>query len=169
MMVGITETSAIVTAVGVLVGVVYYLLEIRHQNRIRETDLEIRMNPIFNITATETQQAVLTVFGLEYTNYEDFVQKYGTILDNSPTTMSINTLGNYFEAVGYLLKRRLVDINYVWDCYGETGIQLWEKLKPIVEGSRKQFNMPRMWWPFEYFYNEMKKREQKLQSAAKYA
>ena len=166
MMLDITEISALLAAAGVLVGVVYYILDIRHQTRIRETDLEIRMNPVFNMTATEAQQAVLDVFALEYKDYDDFVNRYGSMFDNSPRVMAINTIGNYFEAVGYLLKRKLVDIDYVWDCYGETGMRLWEKLEPIVNGSRKQFNMPRMWWPFEYFYNEMKKREKKRRPAA---
>ena len=160
-MVNVTEISAAMAAAGVLVGVVYYILDLRHQAKIRETDLEIRLNTVFNMTAIEAQQALFEVFALEYKGYDDFVKKHGTMFDKTTAAMAIATAGNYFEAVGYLLKRKLVGIDYVWDCYGETGMRLWEKLKPIVEGSRKQFNMPRMWWPFEYFYDEMKKREKK--------
>jgi hypothetical protein len=36
-MVDITEISAIVAAAGVLVGVVYYVLDIRHQRQARQT------------------------------------------------------------------------------------------------------------------------------------
>jgi hypothetical protein len=42
-------------------------------------------------------------------------------------------------------------------------IWLWEILKLWVEGERKAFNQPRSLEWFEYLYNEMKKREQKLQ------
>ena len=166
MMVDLTEISVVVAAAGVLIGVIYYILDIRHQTRIRQTDLEIRMNKVFNMTAPEAQQALFDVLALEFTDYDDFVKKYGTMFDRSPVQLAISTAGNYFEAIGYLLKRKLVDADYIWDCYSETGMQLWEKLKPIVEGSREQFNMPRMWWPFEYLYNEMKKRELKLQRAS---
>jgi len=38
----------------------------------------------------------------------------------------------------------------------------WKKIKPIVEGIREQFNDPRFYEWFEYLYNEMQKREQRL-------
>jgi hypothetical protein len=58
------------------------------------------------------------------------------------------------------LKRNLVDIDMVRDYYGESAVLAWEKIKPLIEGFRKQYNMPRGWEPFEYLYNEMKKRGQ---------
>jgi hypothetical protein len=42
----------------------------------------------------------------------------------------------------------------------------WEKIKSILEGSRKKFNEPKLGSGFEYLFNEVKKREQKLQSKA---
>ena len=160
-MVDIIEVSAVVTAAGVLIGIVYYLLEIRHQTQIRETDLQIRMNPVFNLTAIDWQQAWYKVSALEYKDYDDFVKKYGSIIDTeTPTTMAILTQCNYFEAIGYLLKRNLVGIDYVYDCYADGAIMRWEKVRPVVEGMRKQFNTPRVWEPFEYLYNEIKKRQQ---------
>jgi hypothetical protein len=44
-MLDIPSISAIAAAVGVIIGVFYYILEIRHQTRIRETDIQLRMNP----------------------------------------------------------------------------------------------------------------------------
>ena len=41
--VDVYEISAIVAAAGVLVGVVYYILDMRHQTKIRKTDLLIRL------------------------------------------------------------------------------------------------------------------------------
>jgi len=45
-MVDVTEISAIVAAAGVLVGVAYYILDMRHQNKIRRTDLDLRLYSI---------------------------------------------------------------------------------------------------------------------------
>jgi len=160
----IPSITGIVTAVGVVVGVIYYILEIRHQTKIRETDLQIRMNPSFNVTAIDWQQACARVFALEYKDYEDFVKKYGAFLTETPTEMAIITMCNYFEALGYLLRSKLVAIDYMWGMTGEVTIGVWEKLRPVVEGIRKKLNMPRQWEPFEYLYNEMKKREQQLAS-----
>jgi hypothetical protein len=36
--------------------------------------------------------------------------------------------------------------------------EAWNKLKPIVEGVRKQWNNPSTYEEFEYLYNEMKKK-----------
>jgi hypothetical protein len=38
-MVDITEISAVVAAAGVLVGVAYYILDMKHQRQVRQTDL----------------------------------------------------------------------------------------------------------------------------------
>lgn len=162
--VDITDISAVVVTAGVVTGIIYYILEIRHQTKIRETDLQIRMNPIFNLTGIDWQKASGKVLSLEYKDYDDFVKKYGLVWTETPTTMAIRTMGNYFEAIGYLLKRKLIDMDYVWDFFGETGIQVWEKINPVLEGHRKQFNMPKAWEPFEYLYNELKKRQQQLTS-----
>jgi hypothetical protein len=72
-MLDIPSISRIVTAVGVVIGVLYYIFDIRHQTQIRETDLQIRMNPTFNLTAIELQQAMVKVLALEYKDYDDFV------------------------------------------------------------------------------------------------
>ncbi len=42
-MVDLTEISAFVAALGVLIGVVYYVLEMRHREKMRKTDLVIRL------------------------------------------------------------------------------------------------------------------------------
>ena len=74
------------------------------------------------------------------------------------------TVGNYFEAIGTLLGRKLIDMELVWDYWGETFITLWEeKYKDYVDGIRKHFHHPEYGDATEYLYNEMKKREQKLQ------
>jgi hypothetical protein len=35
----------------------------------------------------------------------------------------------------------------------------WEKIKPLVDGLRKEYQGPRYYEWFEYLYEEMKKRE----------
>ena len=51
--VDITEISAMVAAAGVLVGVVWYILDMRNQTRLRQTDLVMRLYAVF---ATEEFQ-----------------------------------------------------------------------------------------------------------------
>jgi hypothetical protein len=51
-MVDITEISAIVAAAGVLVGVVYYILDMKNQSRLRQTDLVLRLFPILAVRSS---------------------------------------------------------------------------------------------------------------------
>jgi hypothetical protein len=162
--VDIQTISIAVASASVVAGVIYYSLQIRHQNRIRQTDLIIRLNPIFNVSSIEFQQAGLILLSLEYKDYDDFVKRYGSSLTGKPEPLAFHSVSNFFEGVGLLLKRNLVGIDIVWDYYGESAVFAWEKIRPLIEGFRKQYNMPRAWEPFEYLYNELKKREQKLQS-----
>ncbi len=159
-MVDIQTVSIMLASASVIAGTVYYAFQLRHQSKVREMDAIVRMNPSFSLSLIEWQQAAFKVASLQFKDYEDFVKKYSSFATETPTIMAIHAIANYIEAVGYLLKRKLVGIDYVKDCFGPTVILFWEKLKPVIEGFRKQYNMPTAWEPFEYLYNEMKKREQ---------
>jgi hypothetical protein len=70
---------------------------------------------------------------------------------------------NQFDLLGHLLKRKAVNIDLLIEFHNVTG--LWEKVKPLVEGFKKEQNTPKLCEWFEYLYNETKKREQKLQQS----
>jgi hypothetical protein len=160
MVIDITEISAIVAAAGVFVGVVYYILEIRHQTKIRETDLAIRMNPWMNVTGSELTNAIAAVWNLEYKDYSDFVERYGPYNLVKPENRALHMVMNYFEGVGLLLKRNLMTVDFAWDLYGSTCFMAWEKVKPLAIGIRRQYGTPDAWSNFEYLYNELKRKEQ---------
>jgi hypothetical protein len=77
--------------------------------------------------------------------------------------MTYPQTGYFFEELGILLHRKLVDISLVDDLFSGPIIRFWEASKPYVEEARKRLNEPQYAEWFEYLYDEMKKREQKLQ------
>ena len=157
-MADITEISAIVAAAGVMIGVVYYILDIRHQTKLRQTDMTMRLYTSW--TSKEMTEPWLKVWNLEFADYDDFKRKYGTYLSENLENAAVLSVLNSFLIMGFLLQKKLVDYEIVRQLpIGMT----WRKLKPIVEGVRKQFDNPSMYIEFEYLYNEMKKREQNLQ------
>ena len=161
----ITSVSVVVAAVGVLVGVVLTVLQLRTFVKDRHIDLAIRMNPWMNMSGTELTDAIAKVWSLEYRDYNDFVERYGQFPSDKPEQKALQMVMNYFGGIGLLVKRNLMDINFAWDLFGSSYFVAWEKVKPLVEGLRKQYGMPDTWSDFEYLYNEMRKREQKLQQA----
>jgi hypothetical protein len=66
----------------------------------------------------------------------------------------------FFEGVGILLQRRLLDTRMIEDLFGGNVLAAWEYLKIGVIAARKQLNDQSIYYYFEYLYNEMKKREQ---------
>jgi hypothetical protein len=163
--VDITEISAMIAAAGVLVGVVYYILDMRHQSKVRQTDLVMKLYS--ELGSKEYLEAYPNFFTLEFKDYKDFQNKYprGMSLDAPAAWVSYMMHCYFFERVGILLHRKLIDIELVDDLFTIAIKDNWEKVKPIVEGIRQKRGWPQYWEWFEYLYNEMKKREQKLRQA----
>ena len=157
-MIDIIEVSAIVAAAGVLVGVIYYIWDIRNQSKIRQTDLAMRLNSWW--TTEETARQWLRIMDLEFKDFNDFTKKYGLPFSEKPEHSAVLTTVNHFDAMGYLLHKKMIDIGLVELL---PTVATWERLKPIIEGLRKRSNRPLLTW-FEYLYNEMKKREQQQAS-----
>ena len=158
-MVDIAAVSIAIASAGVLAGVIYYVLEIRHQSRLRQTESVIKLSPWFNMNAREVQEAITQVCSIEYEDYADYLERYS----GKPEHMTLKILGNYFEGMGILVYRKLVETDIVYDFWGDIIQSSWEKTEPLVAGMRKDsgdLNMFRFW---EYLYHEMKKRKQKLQ------
>jgi len=153
-MVDVSTVSIAIASAGVLAGVIYYVLEIRHQSRLRRTESVIRLSPWFNMNAREVQEAVTQVCSIEYKNYEDYLERYS----EKPEHMTLKILGNYFEGIGILVYRKLVETDIVYDFWGQIIQSSWEKIQPMVVDMRKDISDPNMFRFWEYLYNDMKKR-----------
>jgi uncharacterized alpha/beta hydrolase family protein len=92
-MVDIQTVSIVIASAGVLAGVIYYILEIRHQSRLRQTESVIRLSPFFNMSAREMQEAITQVCSIEYENYADYLEKYS----GKPEDTMLKMLGNYLK------------------------------------------------------------------------
>jgi len=149
----IPSVSAIIAAAGVLIGVVLTVMEVRNLVETRQTDLVIRLYQTFG--SKEIQDAWEMIQTRECKDFDSYRKEYGL--------REVNEVGWFFEGVGVLLRKKLVDIALIDDLFSSPVKRAWEKLKPIAEGERKQTNRPQIWEWFEYLYNEMQKREQNLQ------
>jgi len=160
-LVDIQTISIGVASTGVFLAAIYYIWQIRHQTRLRETDLAIRLFSILN--DKEFGKDYARVRRCEFKDYDDFVKRYGSIWDwdseKEPRLKeSFGQVLNTAEMIGFLLKRKAVDADFLCEVW--QGLGLWEKVKPVVEGERRRWGVPAMFECFEYYYNEMKKREQ---------
>jgi hypothetical protein len=156
--VDVTEISAVIATAGVLIGVFYYVLEMRHQEKMRKTDLVIRLYSTWE--SKEFSEATLKTWNLEFEGYDDFVKKYGTWYSETEVYTALRMVGSFFELIGILLSCDLVDVSMVANTFGIPIETTWEKIKPLVEGGRKIYGSY-LYYNFECLFNEMKKREQR--------
>jgi hypothetical protein len=154
-MVDIQTVSIAVASASVVVGVIYYAFQIRHQSKMRQTDLTMRMYTSW--VSEELTKPWLKVWNLEFADYDDFKRKYGPYLSDNPENAALLSVINSFTIMGLLLQRRLVDPEML----SHLPVSMtWNKVKPIVEGVRKETKDPNWYEEFEYLYSELKRREQ---------
>jgi len=148
----------------VFVAAVYYILQIRHQARVRQTDLILRLQSDWR--SRELGESYVRVMNMKFKTYEEFAEKYPLWSQiGSPDYRAVTEVGSFFDGVGILLHRRLIDVEMVDELLGTPIKNAWEKLKPAIEGRRKEVNPILRKW-FEYLYNEVKKREQQASKKA---
>jgi len=158
-MVDISTVSIVVASAGILVAAIYYVLQIRHQTKIRQTDLIMRLYSDYR--SNEFREAITTVMDLQFENYEDYVKKYGPWFSDKPAHKAIANIAMFFDGAGVLLYKKLIDKSLIYDLFSTAIRIFWEKMKPVMLGLRREYNDPHVFEWFEYLYNEMKKREQR--------
>ncbi len=146
-MLDIASVSAIIAAFSVVAGVLYYNFQIRHQTKIRQTDLVIRL--YLTMGSSSFQEVWEKTRDREYESLRDYETKYGL--------KEVNQIGIFFEGIGVLLHRKLIDIDLVDDLFTAPVKMFWERMKPLVRGYRKERNLPTIFEWFEYLYDGCRK------------
>ena len=160
-MVDIQTISIAIASTGVVVGIIYYAFQVRHQTKLRQTDIIMRLHS--QACSKEFVEAYQKISNIQFNDYDDFVEKYGSLYAEGPEQTAIIMCAMFMEGIGVLLHRKLVDIEAIQELFPiESG---WRKLEPVLIGTRKQQGTPGTYEWYEYLYNEMKKREQKLQNS----
>ena len=158
--VDVQTVSIAVASASVVAGVIYYALQLRHQTRIRKTDLLTRL---YSTSANnEYMDAFWKVMNLQVKDYQDYAKQYGPLSKtDSPMNRAFLAIVSQYELVGVLLYRKLIDLVTVYDVWGSTPIMLFEKIKPVVLGLRKELE-PAALVGFEYLCVELKRKEPQL-------
>jgi len=147
--------SIAVASTGVFVAAIYYILQIRHQAKTRAIDLAIRLDAIWE--SKDFLESWVTFRERE-------TKEYDTLrLDNPRKWMAEMHIAGFFETLGFLVRKKLVNLELAYNLFPI--ILTWEKLRFYVEKVRKESNYKGVYQEVEYLYNEVKKRQQKLQQS----
>jgi hypothetical protein len=128
--------------------------------KAQEQALETRQAQLFMqlfdrwLASGYAEKLVELLFHQEWKDYKDWEEKYGP--ERNPEAANVYfTLDTYFEGVGTLVERKLVDPSLVEDLMGWDIVTYWDKIRPIAEGIRKNRNIPSWAEKSEYLYNQI--------------
>jgi hypothetical protein len=90
---------------------------------------------------------------------EDFWEKYGPIADPDAFA-SWASIAAFYQGIGVLVKKGMIDIEIVNELIGNSTIIFWEKMSPEIiesrEKTQRRFSST-LWNDFEYLYEEILK------------
>ncbi len=155
----IAAISAAVAAASVVVGVVFAIFQMRDAARTRHTGLIVQLNPALKVTMSEVIEYISKIWNLEFKDYKEYLKNYGDPLSDK----ALHTITGYYDGLGFLLHKRLIDIDTIEYLVSGSSTGVWEKLEPIIEGMRKHYDMPELFKWFEYLHEKTQKREQSPQ------
>ena len=146
--------------VGLLVGIIYYVITLRNNQRTQRLQLETRQAQLFTqlhseFRSAETLSLYFKALQMTWDDLDDFEKKYG--LDNWEKRIPYTSMSHFFEQIGVLVKEELIDINLAIQIIGGTFRLFWEKFEPIVLERRIRKSHPQYYDKMEYLYKEIEK------------
>ena len=152
-MVNISTIFTAMECLGILIGVAIAIVQLRNINKTTQAELFMQLYHQFH--NTEFMRQNIDIMMLEWKDFEDYWSKYGLNINPEATTM-IYSVGNFFEGIGVLVNKNLIDLELVDDLMSGLALRYWEKLGPIIEKQREIFNWPEAYEWTEYLYNKIK-------------
>ena len=119
--------------------------------------MHLQKKHAFDMKIRESCRELLHITSIKIEEYKkDFQERYG-ILKNPDIWIHFSTQARFFEGVGVLVKRKLVDPALVDDLMSGNILQFWEKFgESIIKEQQVRENYPQFYEHVEYLYNVIK-------------
>lgn len=151
------------TGLGLIASILYYTFTLQNANKTQRQQLETRQTQLFmdlfqTVTTVEFNQRYQEMLGAEWTDYEDYLEKYGPIKNPEAAARRFSTWQVY-NGIGFLVMENYVDIEKVELLFGGSGpLMLWNKWEPIILELRLRLESPTFMVGFEHLANSLEER-----------
>jgi hypothetical protein len=140
--------------VGILVGVYYYIMTIRTNQRNQLIQIETRQAQLYMqflnpILTGEKSKVWAKLREWEFSDYDEAMEKYWSKSEHREIWSS---LSGYFEGLGVYVREGLVPIRLVALTMTNMLTRFWDKFGPIILEYRVRENVPRNLSEIEYLY-----------------
>jgi uncharacterized membrane protein len=151
---------SLLTLISLTIGVIYYIMSLRNQNKARQAQL--LMNMYNALTASEVADYEFMLRNLEMKGIQDWEK----IMDNREQYRAFNFWLVYYEGIGVMVREGYVEIGLVAKLLSGNIIWFWERYGEGIYNLRKELNWPRYSIELEYLHDkvvEYKKRNPDLE------
>jgi hypothetical protein len=162
MMAELVTVLSFIQAAGIVVGVAYYILNIRISQRNQELMLKAQQQTLETRQAQMFMNVYQTVMSKEFQrdseeilhnwkwkDMDDFYDKYGSIQEHALSAYVTRT----YDGIGTLVRSGLVDPELVYDLTYVMVVEMWEKMGPMMREFRQRYNAPQVYQDFEYLHD----------------
>jgi len=150
-MVELETALSILQTVSIIIGVFYYIM--------RQAQVFMALYRQFN--DPEFVKRKSRVANFEFTDFEDYDRKFGP-QSNSEEFDDHFSVATFYEGIGILIKRGLIDPGLIDDMMSDSVLTFWVKYRDVFYGIRRKYNQPTAAEHIEYLYESILKivREQ---------
>ena len=153
----VPAVSIVLAAASVVAASTFYSFQIWNQTRLRRTDLLLRLYSTWD--TLEFQEAFHRLYWADFHDYDSFLAS----VEGERHVGSY--VATFYDQVGALLRRNLIDYDLVDDLLGNSAIQLWEKIEHVIREARVRSHDPRLYEHFEFLHGEMSRRGSEVSEA----
>jgi hypothetical protein len=149
-MVTLVEGTAILSALAGIAAVIFVIIQLRHMDKHK--DLEISMK-LFEWAETDRLRKAFRWIEKDF-QFENFDKYKAEVEENFEVSDYTYQIEAFFEEVGFLVNKGLVDIDVIVDRLGSHIILNWKKLQPWILALRKERDDKTFGEHFEELYRK---------------
>jgi hypothetical protein len=145
-----TSISIAVASISVVLGVILAIMQLRDQNKTRQAQLFMEVYSRFERPEfLDSFFLILNMFNehREDSHPEEYMENRGKLL----------SVLLFFESIGVLVSRKLIDIHLVADLVSTSTITTWRSIEKWTKWRRVNEKRPQLWKWVEYLYHEIQK------------
>ena len=146
--------SIVVACTSIVVASILAVLQLRNQNRTRQAQLFMELYEQYYAPEYHKRWMEI-VYRLREEDLFDTNGKPTFLKGEVENYIEINALCCFFEGVGLLVNKKLIDIVLVAELMSTPIILVWEKIRNFVEKVREVMGRPQVYEWFEYLYQEI--------------
>ena len=149
-MVTLADGTAILSALAGIAAAIFVIIELRHMDKHK--DLEISMK-LFEWAETDRLRKAFRWVEKDF-HFENLDKYKAEVEEDFEVSDYPYQVEAFFEEVGFLVDKSLVDIDVIVDRLGSYIISNWTKLQPWIVASRKERNDMTFGEHFEELYKK---------------